>query len=104
MKALYRCEYCNKQGVAEEIEKHEAECYYNPAHRSCITCKHGTMHFISYTCALGTEIPKGKFVHHCSKYENSGIDYASQNAGIDTLFGGLFSGSYNRKGENNADK
>ena len=101
MKALYRCEYCSKQDIAEEIEKHEVECTYNPAHRSCITCKHGEMHFVSYACALGTEIPKGMFMQSCSKYEHSGIDYA-QPAGVDALFGGVFGGfNNNKRGEQN---
>ena len=29
MKPLFMCEYCDKIGVAEEIEIHEETCIYN---------------------------------------------------------------------------
>ena len=40
MKQLFRCEYCDKTGTAEQIAEHEKECMYNYHKRSCWACKH----------------------------------------------------------------
>ena len=40
MKQLFRCDYCDQTGTAEEIEKHEVRCIHNYTKRSCLTCKH----------------------------------------------------------------
>lgn len=35
----YQCDYCKKYGKSpSNIKRHEKECYYNPATRSCATC------------------------------------------------------------------
>ena len=40
MKPLFRCEYCDKIGVEEEIIQHEQTCINNYTKRSCYTCLH----------------------------------------------------------------
>ena len=41
MKALYRCDFCEKTGTVEEIQEHEEKCLYNPKNKSCATCTYG---------------------------------------------------------------
>lgn len=37
----YQCDFCNKIYARKvNAEQHEAACKYNPARRSCYTCKH----------------------------------------------------------------
>jgi hypothetical protein len=41
----YQCEHCRKKVYASKyrIIKHESECFYNPAVKSCITCINATL-------------------------------------------------------------
>ena len=69
MKQLFRCEYCDKTGTAEQISEHEKECIYNYCKRSCWTCKHAELCLSAINCKAGMEIPTGKHIENCSKYE-----------------------------------
>lgn len=88
MKQLFRCDYCDFTGTAEEIEQHEAQCIHNYTKRSCLTCKHAQMkNFKSYTCALNKEIPEGKYFEQCPQYEWDEKDMARRS--LNNVFGGL---------------
>ena len=91
MKQLFRCDFCDQIGTAEEIEKHEAECIHNYTQRSCLTCKHKQIKSIaSYTCALNKEIPAGKYFKQCSQYEWDEKDMSKMS--VDNIFCNLFGG------------
>ena len=91
MKSIFRCEYCDKMDVEEEILKHEAECVYNRTRRSCTTCKHAENKITRFICKAGKELPEGQQFIHCEKYEWDEIDHAHPNpTAFNTLFGGLF--------------
>jgi hypothetical protein len=89
MKQLFRCEYCDQTGTAEEIQKHEEECMYNYNKRSCWTCKHAEVCLPTVTCKAGKEIPKDNYIKNCDRYENDGKDHTKPSA-AKYLFGGLF--------------
>ena len=92
MKAIYRCEYCDKMGVAEFIQEHEETCIHNITKRSCNTCK--SADFVAcryYKCKAGKEIPEGQFYQNCDLYEWDGKDHTTRNpVAFNNLFGGLF--------------
>lgn len=92
MKAIYRCEYCDKMGVADVIEEHEKTCVHNITKRSCNTCKHAELvAFRYYKCASGIEMPEGQYYENCGSYEWDGKDHTSRNpCAFNNLFGGLF--------------
>lgn len=92
MKAIYRCEYCDKMGIAEEIIKHESECIYNKEKRSCITCRHSELaSFNKFVCKIDRDIPGGQYYENCSSYEWDEKDHSTKNPSIsNTLFGGIF--------------
>ena len=91
MKQLFRCDFCDQIGTAEEIEKHESECIYNYKKRSCLTCKYKEIKkFTSYTCAMNKEIPAGKYFEQCPQYEWDEKDMSKMS--VDNIFGSLFGG------------
>ena len=91
MKPIFRCEYCDKMDVEEEILKHEKECIYNRTKRSCLTCKYAENKITRVDCAVGQEIPDGQQFVNCNKYEWDGIDHAHPNpTAFNNLFGGIF--------------
>ena len=94
MKQLFRCEYCQDIGTEEEIKKHEEECIYNYNKKSCWTCKHAKRSWITTVeCTVGQEIPQGKYIERCSKYEWDEKDHSKPSAKDifgDNAFGGLF--------------
>ena len=55
MKQLFRCEYCDKTGTAEQIAAHEKECMYNYHKRSCWTCKHAELCLLIVKCKAEVE-------------------------------------------------
>lgn len=91
MKQLFRCDYCDQTGTAEEIEKHEVQCIHNYTKRSCLTCKHKeNKSWKSYACALNKEIPEGKYFEQCSQYEWDEKDTTKRSINnIFGMFGGL---------------
>ena len=91
MKPIYRCEYCDKMDVEEEILKHEAKCMYNHTHRSCFTCKNAENKITRFACRAGKDIPEGQQYTNCEKYEWDGIDHAHPNpVSFNNLFGRIF--------------
>ncbi len=91
MKPIFRCEYCDKMGVEEEIFKHEKECLHNHTKRSCLTCKHVENKLTKFICKLDQNIPEGKYFEYCKSYEWDEKDYTSRNpTAFNNLFGGLF--------------
>ena len=91
MKQLFRCDYCDRTGTAEEIEQHEERCIHNYTKRSCLTCKHKKhKSWNSYECALNKDIPEGKYFEQCSQYEWDEKD--GSNLSIDNIIGNLFGG------------
>lgn len=71
MKAVYRCDYCDKMGTEEEIKAHEEVCDHNVNNRGCMTCKRCQSDGIKrLTCTKGKEIPEGKQFLHCDDYEH----------------------------------
>lgn len=95
MKQLFRCEYCDKMGTAEQIADHEKECMYNYHRRSCWTCKHAEASLLGVKCKAEVEVPKDKYIENCSKYEWDEKDHSDTAADAKALFselgfGGLF--------------
>lgn len=91
MKPIFRCEYCDKIGVEEEILKHEAECIYNRTRRSCYTCKHAERSGLNISCKWGREIPSKKYFQDCDCYEWDEVDHATENpVATNSIFGGLW--------------
>ena len=88
MKQLFRCEYCDKIGTAEQIAAHEKECMYNHHKRSCWTCKHAEMCLLTVKCKVDVEIPKDKYIENCTNYEWDEKDHSDINATAKSLFGG----------------
>lgn len=94
MKPVFKCDYCKFVGTEEEVRKHESECYDNYDLRSCTTCAHGDTCLSksediiwSYKCDCGVEIPEGKMMINCAKY-----DRKKKTDFVDDLFCGLFGG------------
>lgn len=95
MKPVFKCDYCSKMGTEEEIREHEPICTDNYDRKSCYTCVHKRTkcsHDIKkdkamylYKCELGKEIPEGKLLEFCDKYERK----INTNE-ISDLFGDLF--------------
>ena len=91
MKKLFRCDYFDKTGTAEEIEKHEAECIHNYTKRSCLTCKHKEIKtWTRYTCKANKDIPEGKYIEQCPQYEWDEKDMTKMS--VNNVFGNLFGG------------
>lgn len=91
MKPIFRCEYCDKMDVEEEVLKHEKECIYNYTKRSCFTCKHAENKITRFNCKAGKDIPEGQQFVNCEKYEWDEIDHAHPNpTAFNNLFGGIF--------------
>ena len=40
MKPICKCDFCVTLDTEEKIREHEALCNYNPANKTCYTCKH----------------------------------------------------------------
>lgn len=91
MKPVYRCEYCGHMGTEDEVREHEVNCYHNYDRRSCWTCKYRDNNSImNFRCLLGTDIPDGKLVEFCRKYENDGKRTTKTASDVlRGLFGGL---------------
>lgn len=73
MKQIFKCDYCSKMGIEEEIREHELECTNNYDRRSCFTCIHRKVaskdNQVCYECKIGQEIPQGKIFEFCNTYE-----------------------------------
>lgn len=70
MKQVYQCEWCDQQGTAEEISEHEKTCIYNKTLRSCFTCaSRKGLGLTQIECQIGENIPKGKYIEHCQKWQ-----------------------------------
>lgn len=39
MKQVWKCDFCLQTGTQEEIEVHEKDCSFNPANKTCWTCR-----------------------------------------------------------------
>ena len=91
MKQIFRCDFCDKMGVAEEIIKHETTCLCNYKRKSCSTCKHAENRISKYKCKVGNDIPEGQMFTGCDKYEWDEIDHTHPNpAAFSSMFGGIF--------------
>ncbi len=70
MKPVYRCDYCDQMGTAEEIMAHEEKCYWNYNRKNCWTCRHREMQTLSrWKCMLEVDIPENHIIEHCGKWE-----------------------------------
>ena len=92
MKAIYRCDFCDKMGTAEEIMQHEESCVYNYNKRSCMTCKFADNKITKFNCTAGKEIPEGQMFTGCDKYEWDKVDHTKTPgpSALTGLSGGLF--------------
>ena len=88
MKQLFRCEYCNETGTADEIQEHEAQCLWNYTKRTCYTCKHATRNMLNFTCNAGRELESGKYMEGCSSWEWDDKNHAAKSPWGD-VFGGF---------------
>lgn len=91
MKPVYRCEYCNHMDTEDEVRAHEEKCMFNYDRKSCWTCKHRDPNsLMRFKCLLGNEIPAGKMIEFCGKYEWDEKGHVNTAANIFTgLFGGI---------------
>jgi hypothetical protein len=87
MKQLFRCDYCDKTGTAEEILEHEKTCLWNHIKRSCWTCKHAEKLVMNITCNGGVDLEKGKYMEGCRNYEWDERDHTKTTPNI---FGSIF--------------
>lgn len=91
MKPIFRCEYCDKMGVEEEIAPHEETCMHNYNKKSCYTCKYAENKITKFNCTFGKSIPEGKIFEFCDFYDWDEKDHTTRNpTAFNTLFGGLF--------------
>lgn len=88
MKQLFRCDYCDYIGTAEEVATHEETCIHNYTKKSCWTCKHAEICLLTVKCKAGIEISEGKYIENCNKYEWDEKDHSDINAMAKSLFGG----------------
>lgn len=95
MKPLYKCEYCDQTGTAEEIEKHEAECIYNYNLKSCFTCIHyqgikswNKLNEMTVNCDLNIDLPVNKYKGNCASYERKIEKESPYSDLLKTMFGG----------------
>lgn len=90
MKPVFKCDYCSFMGTEQEVKEHEINCVHNYTRRSCHTCKHQKYKTaMSYECAEGKEIPEGKFIEFCGKYEKRDRTGGPFGDLIDAMFGGV---------------
>lgn len=91
MKPVYKCDYCDFMGTEQDVQQHESECYHNYSLRSCTTCSHKNTYAsretfgINVKCKCGIEVPEGKMMINCKKYERE-----EDTDVFDDMFGGLF--------------
>ena len=70
MKPIYRCDYCDQMGTAEEIMAHEENCSWTYNRKSCRTCRRrDSKSLMQYKCLLDIEIPENHIIEFCGKYE-----------------------------------
>lgn len=78
MKTLHFCDFCNTASNDKaEIEKHEAQCSFNPKRRVCWSCKHhrllNLVQHVHFDCLV--EVPSALFMASegegkpCDKWE-----------------------------------
>ena len=66
MQQVWKCDYCSDTNKnPEKIKAHEADCTFNPAKKSCYTCRHreddGSHTFGFYnSCQIGLETYEGE--------------------------------------------
>lgn len=89
MKQLFRCEYCSKVGTEEEIREHEETCVYNYNKKSCWTCKHKNNLCFKFACKLNKEIPEGKYIEQCDKYEDNEKNHTTEES-LTSMFNNIF--------------
>lgn len=90
MKPVFRCDYCSFMGTEEEVKEHEIQCTENYDRRSCHTCQYKKYKTaMSYECANGIEIPEGKLIEFCGKYEKREKSDNPWNDIVDAMFGGV---------------
>ena len=92
MKAIFRCEYCDKLGTLEEIEKHEEVCLFNYTKKSCYTCKQCSLSVLNkITCASGLEVPIDHVMQNCDAWVWDEKTHTSSNPFCtNSMFGGIF--------------
>ena len=91
MKPVFKCEYCDKLGTEEDIAKHENECIYNYARRSCLTCRYAENKITKFVCEKGHDIPEGHMFENCKSYDCLVIDGIAKTAdAFSSLFGDIF--------------
>ncbi len=74
MKRAWRCDYCESvMGRAVDMRKHECGCEYNPANRTCSTCKHERAEWLwsrpVLRCKRENPRKQMKFQQNCAKWE-----------------------------------
>lgn len=67
MQPVYQCDYCEKTGPKAEIEKHERDCVFNKAQRTCHTCGH-RKGWTSFKCKKDKELPENSYMRHCDAW------------------------------------
>lgn len=94
MKPVFKCDYCQFIGTEEEVHKHESDCYDNYDLRGCTTCLHKKTRsskskeiLFNYKCDCGVEIPDGKMMINCIKY-----DRKEKTDTIDDFLSAMFGG------------
>ena len=88
MKPAFKCDYCDFIGTEQEVIKHEVECSENYNRRSCYTCKHRGYTSLNFSCGCGIDIPEGKILEFCHKYEREEENKDPLDDFMNLMFGG----------------
>lgn len=78
----FRCDHCKKHySINSDAKRHEAQCFFNPEVKSCVTCNHASIKEVAdnegrveysygYCFVLSKQIfRKGYPVKRCSGWE-----------------------------------
>ena len=68
MKQIWKCDFCDKTGIKEEIEKHEKNCSYDKSLKNCYTCEKLIPDMIYEVCVIGFDVERYKKKGKCPKW------------------------------------
>lgn len=68
----YACEFkCGRNVTTHkaDMERHEEQCWSNPANRTCKTCRHDIGRVDGFDCARGAKKKGESIVNNCKKWK-----------------------------------
>ena len=67
MQPVYQCDYCKRKGSKAEIKKHEQNCVFNKARRTCQTCVYREG-WASFKCKNGKDLSEKSYMQNCDAW------------------------------------